>query len=36
MSGAVDWVEVALYLPVWVSIFGMGVCLRELVKDCHR
>lgn len=33
MSGAVDWVEVMLFAPVWLSIFGMGVCLRCLVAD---
>lgn len=33
MGDAVDWVEVILYLPVWVSLFGMGVCLRGLVRD---
>lgn len=33
---AVDWVEVILFAPVWVSIFGIGVCLRCLVADWNR
>lgn len=33
MNGAVDWVEVILFAPVWVSIFGMCLCLRGLVRD---
>lgn len=29
----VDWVEVAIHLPLWVSVFGLGLCLQGLVMD---
>lgn len=32
----VDWIDVILFAPVWLSIFCMGVCLRALVADWYK
>lgn len=36
LINAVDWIEVILYLPLWINLFGVGLCVRGMFSDWYE